>query len=130
MFFMYLLNRSECELQKRSCHLKTHILITDFAPCKCKYLVNSICNTFSNRFTKSYIAYNKNDKLLKKLQTSLPTFLIEFIWKNMKIYCSKHVLLCSFNHNRLTYNIMYVVKKNQVQATFWCEITLIVLFCH
>ena len=28
--------RSECELQWRSCHLQTHILITDYAPCQCK----------------------------------------------------------------------------------------------
>ena len=28
--------RSECELQWRSCHLQTHILITEYAPCQCK----------------------------------------------------------------------------------------------
>ena len=100
---MYLLNRSECELQKRSCHLKTHILITEFAPCKCKYLVNSICNTFSNRFTKSHIAYNKYNKFQKRLQKQPIYFLIEL----------------------LAYNIKYIV-KSYVRATFWCEITLMI----
>ena len=30
---------SECILQQRGCRLQMHILITDYAPCKCKKLV-------------------------------------------------------------------------------------------
>ena len=59
----------------------------------------------------------------KDYKRNLPTFRLSLVWKNMKIYCSTYVLLCSFNHNRLTYNIKYVVKSH-VRATFWCEITL------
>ena len=55
--------QSECILQQRGCRLQMHILITDYAPCKCKI----ICIFFS-RFQLFNVSHSGPENFKKSKQ--------------------------------------------------------------
>ena len=68
---------SECSLQQRGCENQLHILITDFAPCKCKFIYKCLFRNileFKSIFYKQKVPRSLKSKPTGNEGTSVNKF--------------------------------------------------------